>query len=455
MNRALNFLLGLGLILVVVAPSAFAAATAISQAQLKSLATLQPGQEQRVENFPVGASRSVSIRLRPVQIYSSDARIYVIDAAGKHEIPRSSRIFLRGRSDDGGASVAMSLNADGTFGGGAGNGPDGQFVLRADRSTSGAITLSAQAVESALPAGFQFNFKCGDEDIPLVSRSHDSVEAQLARATNPAINAVIPDATSLRSATVAIDTDSLFMSRLFSNSTTSATNWIAGMFNTMNTMYENDLQVQLLIGTTILRTNAATDPYAGFAQGAADGTKLNFFANYWQTNESSVPRAFATLLSGLNTSTANSCSASGIAEIDAYCNTGFSYSVNEVCTSINIDPNGAFDATIVGHELGHNFGAFHTHCTDVSNGDAPVATNTIDTCVNTEKNSGCYGGATTSCPAGGRGTIMSYCNMGVCGGVQNLLQFHPTQINDVLLPKIAANTPSCLSIDDIFKNGFE
>lgn len=50
---------------------------------------------------------------------------------------------------------------------------------------------------------------------------------------------------------------------------------------------------------------------------------------------------------------------------------------------------------------------------------------------------------------------MSYCNMGVCGAVQNLLQFHPTQINDVLLPEIAANTPSCLKLDDIFKNGFE
>ena len=117
------------------------------------------------------------------------------------------------------------------------------------------------------------------------------------------------------------------------------------MFNTMNTMYENNLQVQLLIGTTILRTNSATDPYANFAQGAADSTKLNFFANYWKTNESTVPRAFATLLSGLNASTTNSCSASGIAEIDAYCNTSFSYSVNQVCTSINIDPNGAFDAT--------------------------------------------------------------------------------------------------------------
>jgi hypothetical protein len=52
---------------------------------------------------------------------------------------------------------------------------------------------------------------------------------------------------------------------------------------------------------------------------------------------------------------------------------------------------------------------------------------------------------------------MSYCNMSVCGAVQNDLHFHPTQINDVLLPDIAAHTPSCLSTvaDRIFANGFQ
>jgi hypothetical protein len=445
---------GLGLALLAFASHVFAASTGISQPQLKSLAALRPGQEQRIENFPVGASRSAPVRLKAVQMYSSDARIFEIGANGKRELPRSTRVFLRGRSDDGTASIAMSLDANGSFANGAGNGPEGQFVLHAETSTSGSITLSAQSVESALPPGFQFDFKCGDENIGFVSKSHDSVEVQLAKAVNSAPGVVATAPSTLRFATVAIDTDSLFMSRLFGNNTTDATNWIAGMFNTMNAMYENDLQVQLLIGTTILRTNSASDPYKNFAQGVADSTKLSFFENYWHTNESAVPRAFATLLSGLNTSTPSSCSASGIATIDAYCNTSFSYNVVQVCTSINIDPNGAFDATIVGHELGHNFGAFHTHCTNVSDGNAPVATNTIDTCVNSEAGMGCYGG-TTSCPAGGKGTIMSYCNMGVCGAVQNLLQFHPTQINDVLLPEIAANTPSCLAVDDIFKNGFE
>ncbi len=55
---------------------------------------------------------------------------------------------------------------------------------------------------------------------------------------------------------------------------------------------------------------------------------------------------------------------------------------------------------------------------------------------------------------------MSYCNVNGCGsGGQNVLQFHPTQINDVLLPDISSTIsgqPGCLNTsDDIFYDGFE
>ncbi len=364
-------------------------------------------------------------------------------------------------SDDGRTVVSVSLERDGRFAEGSGSGPDGAFVLGARTNANGAITLTAQAIESALPPGFTIDFKCGNENLALASHVQDSLADQLRVATSPSL----PNATAatLRYATVAIDTDSLFMSRLFSNDTTAATNWIASMFNSINTMYERDLQVHLQVGTVILRTSSATDPYTSFTPGATS-SELSFFGNYWQTHEGSVPRAFAALLSGQESSTQNSCSASGIAWIDAYCNKGQanggqtfgSYSVNQVCTSIGIDPTGTFNARIVGHEIGHNFGAYHTHCTDVSNGNAPVDTNTIDTCYAGEAGLGCYAGA-TSCPAAMSGTIMSYCNIGACAGSQNQLQFHPTQINDVLKPAINANTPGCLTTtaDEIFADGFE
>ncbi|HPG95513.1 MAG TPA: hypothetical protein PLR28_13250, partial [Dokdonella sp.] len=115
----------------------------------------------------------------------------------------------------------------------------------------------------------------------------------------------------------------------------------------------------------------------------------------------------------------------------------------------------------VGHEVGHNFGAAHTHCSNATTGSYPTATNTIDQCSNA--GSGCYAG-TRSCPTSGpgapRGSIMSYCNQltdvngnAVCG--QNVLQFHPTHVTQVRA-RVAANTPSCLFTSDvIFANGFQ
>ncbi|MGA9334722.1 MAG: M12 family metallo-peptidase [Rudaea sp.] len=447
------------------APSLHASERLVDRATMHTLSALPRGHSLRLQAFPVGPEQVASIRFTRVPIYADDAHIYVTTASGKIEVPRSDRIFFRGYSDDGSARVALSLQADARFAEGNGDGPQGPFALKASANADGSFVFNAVPLESTLPSPDAFSFQCGNESMALgglhakdlATRLHLATSANTAAATAAV-------SSSLRYATVAIDTDSLFMSRLFSNNTTNATNWIAGMFNSMNTMYENDLQVQLLIGTTILRTNSGTDPYTGLAQNsAANGADLNLFGSYWKTNESAVSRSFAILLSGAIASSSNSCSAAGIAWIDEYCQNGFtsgsntvgSYSVNKVCTSINVDPNGSFDARIVGHEIGHNFGASHTHCTDVSTGNAPVATNTIDTCYNGEGTFGCYAGSTLSCPAGGHGSIMSYCNVTGCG-TQNLLQFHSTQINQVLLPRISANTPSCLSATDvIFADGFQ
>jgi hypothetical protein len=258
----------------------------------------------------------------------------------------------------------------------------------------------------------------------------------------------------LRGAVVAVDTDNEFMTERFNNNTGAAANWIADLFATMNVMYERDLDVRLLQGTTMLRT--ATDPYVQDGLPAADQPDLVEFGSYWQTHYGNIPRAFAMLLSGKSSS---GNSASGIAWINSYCENqsqGGSYSFNEVFTNPQV--NVGLSALIVGHELGHNFGAFHTHCTNAATGAAPTGSNTIDKCYSSEQN--CYSGA-TSCPSSGpgapAGTIMSYCNLIPCGPTgQNVAQFHPTQIN-VLNTLIAQHTPSCLSptVDVIFEDGFD
>jgi len=459
-------------VLLLVSASAAAAANPVFDSTiLGRMAALKRGESVSIDAFPAGPTRRASIRFESVSVYSDDARIFVRTAKGEKEIPRSDRIFLRGYADDG-TRIALSLNADGSFAEGSGSGPEGSFVLHSGVGPQ-ADLLAAQALETTLPTGFDFQFACGNESatldvhslVPGGTAATSTSTTSASNALASALDAATASSITLRVATVAVDTDSLFMSRLFANDTTKAANWIASLFNSMNVMYERDLAVQLKQGTTFLCGNGCSDPYTGANHIPADTSDLNIFGAYWKNHYANVTRAFAILLSGQETSTAQSCSASGIAWLEAYCqkgttqnsNTFGSYSVNQVCTSIGIDPNATFNARIVGHELGHNFGADHTHCTNATTGVARTANNTIDQCYN--KESSCYSG-TPSCPAAGAGTIMSYCNLssvsGCASGTQNLMQFHPTQISKVLLPDIAAAPLGCLNTNDVvFSNGFQ
>jgi hypothetical protein len=164
---------------------------------------------------------------------------------------------------------------------------------------------------------------------------------------------------------------------------------------------------------------------------------MDEFAAYWRYNMSSVDRDFATLMSGRGV---GSNSYSGIAWINQYCVKGVSqgdrtrgsYSFNAM--GVNRTP--ANTAIYIGHEFGHNFGSPHTHCYSPA----------VDQCYSGE-GAGCYSGA-VSCPAGGKGTIMSYCHVsagsGGAGCGTNKSEFHPT-VQNLIEGRLAANFPSCIA----------
>ena len=464
MNARWDIRLGIIVLLTVAPGLAVSAERTFERATMARLFALRAGETSKIDAFPVSPTRSASIRFERAQVYSRDAQIFVMTAAGKKVLPRSERTFLRGYSADGRDRVALAFNADGTFAQGNGSSPEGAFVLHAGPGSAGGIRLEATSLESGWPKGFKFDMRCANDSANLEVHSFNDLSAQLkALSATGAAATAAATSNALRLATVAVDTDTLFMSSLFANNATDATNYIAGMFNIMNLMYERDLLVELLVGTTVLRTTPASDPYIDFTPGAST-PELNFFANHWKVNHAAVNRSFTVLLSGQLPGDDFGCSSSGLAWVNQYCQKGFvdgnsntvgSYSIDQVCTSITLDPDGALNARLVGHELGHNFGARHTHCTDATSGNAPVSTNTIDACFNLESN--CYAGAST-CPAAGAGTIMSYCNftdVSHCAdGTQALLEFHPTQ--SAKLDTLISAQSSCLNVtDDIFFGNFE
>lgn len=406
------------------------------------LATLPTGAGLVLEGVPDGHGGRADLRFERIEPYAPGARVIRVDAAGEHELPRSRRVHWIGR--DAAGTVRGSLSFDPGFGRvtGGGYAPAGAFVWTGERDGE-RLRLHARPLAAVLPPGV----------VPEVVPGEDGLDSgrPFPDALSLALAGQVP-AGSPRAAVVAIDTDNEFLSRRFANSTSAASDWIGDLFATMNAMYVSDLNLSLQQGTTYLRT--ATDPYTVTAT-PAGSSNLNEFGGYWQANYASVPRSFAALLSGKSSS---GNSASGIAWINAYCETqsqGGSYSVNQVFTNAQVPV--VYSARIVAHELGHNFGAYHTHCTNASSGAAPTASNTIDRCYSGE--GGCYSGA-TSCPASGpgapAGTVMSYCSLIGCGNGQNVLQFHPAQVT-TLSALIAQHTPSCIAVsaDEVFSDGFD
>ncbi len=415
----------------------------VTSASLERFAASPVGARLDIAEFPSGPAATTRVAFERIEVYAPGARIIEITPDGERDLPRSTRVHLYGEGADG-SRIVLSFDPElRESPSGSGSGPSGGFVLRGERVAQG-WQLRALTPEDALPRGVKLDFGDGIDSITHPDGEpgpfdHLATPPSTAAASTPA-----------RLATVAVDTDTQFVANRFSGNTTQATAWIADLFAEMNVIYRRDLNVILVQGTTILRTGS--DPYSQTGS-PASGAHLNEFGNYWAANYGSVSRSFAMLLSGVSPSPN---SASGIAWVNSYCRTqgsGGSYSVNQIFTGSNIPV--ASSAFIVAHELGHNFGASHTHCSSASNGTAPVASGTIDQCYSGE--GGCFSG-TTSCPSSGpgapRGTLMSYCHIGSNNCGQNVLQFHPTHVTQ-LLARVAANTPTCLRTETIFTTGFQ
>ncbi|MHB1047386.1 MAG: IPT/TIG domain-containing protein [Thermoanaerobaculia bacterium] len=391
-----------------------------------TLQSLAPGESLRVDDWPVTPGRRATVHLRRFDIYAPDAKIVVIENGVAREEPRSRLAFFQGAVADGleaGSRLVTWLDPE--------TGRVGGFVA----ATRGTILLEPSLRDErevtrvlpsdALPeAGPGLAWSCGvteeGEDLPW--REEMRRAREVATLVQPGSVAAL--GTLTKTAVIAFDTDAEYLDLRFDNSASAATTHIAQLVAGMSLIYERDVAsvsgngVRILQGYTILRIGEASDPYTDTV-GSADSAKLNEFRNYWNAHypDTVVRRALAALLSGKQ---GNGLSASGIASVAALCS-GAGYSIDQLFTyPVSVTT----DLGILAHEVGHNFGAFHTH-------SCYYGTPPIDTCVTPE------GSCTpaTGCPGlqffnlvGTNGTLMSYCHIAGCSP-RNLV-FHPRSVTD-------------------------
>jgi Metallo-peptidase family M12 len=405
---------------------------------------LAPGAFAR-EELKLSDDVIADVQLRAMQIYAPDAEIWVYDGKEKRALalPTLKFYMALGESDKNQRALLMIDPA-------ASDRVSGISMLNGKHYRLSGKVDSLDQLQSTLmekPEGFDAIDSCGVIDQPT---TFDPLMA-IYQSSTPQSNRLAGS----RKARLAVDTDNEFMLQKFANNSSNASSWIASLVALMNTQsFEPDLDLTMELGTVILRPSTTTDPFNVNSGSSANDTELQEFGTVWQNNFSGTPRAFAMMLSGKST---NNFGASGIAWIDSFCRTpgfGGSYSFNKIFKFGSPNDTLADDALLVGHELGHNLGSRHTHCLDTS----PAAgLQPVDNC-SVEGGSGCYSGP-TSCPAAGKGTIMSYCNQGACGSPQNLPTFGGF-VSNLINARISANFPSCIQSNTtgaelIFRNGFE
>jgi hypothetical protein len=367
---------------------------------LASLASLAPEETLEVWDWPLAPGVARALRFRREEVYSADAQIVVVDSNGEHVLARPKLFALHGVSADGNDDrVALVLDPGtgvlhgvSTYGG-----ESYEWLASESEAAPGSLIVPSESVRLMLPEVPQWT--CSQEGLPDLGMERDPGVGSVRAMSRPSRGYMI----------VAVDTDIELMEQKFNYSSnpsgaiSAAVSYLAEVFGRMNLYYERDLNLHLAQGTTFLRV-AEPDPYS---QPSSDpSAQLNEFTSYWTANYGSVSRSVAAMFSGKS---ASAYSANGIGWLGVLCSTSNGYSFSNVFkASYN-----AGDASIVGHEIGHNAGAVHTHCPAIGQ---PV----VDYCYSGE--SGCYTGA-TECPtpatingqASVRGTLMSYCgNLSGC-----------------------------------------
>jgi hypothetical protein len=436
--------------------------------QLRSIPT---GDRIRLANLLPGGA----VELERVPVFTPDAQIVLHYESGDRLVSPPDTAFYRGWTDDiNGGLVTLSVTEGGEVRGIAKT-SDGFAIILGGPEVG--VGLEARAVSSAGPSG---GFDCANGDLsdPRPERAFAGAFDRLAG--NGAAAAPQPAALGTpHTARIAIETDTEFLAlAAFGGNTTTASNYIGGLFNYSSGIYSAEIDTTLLISSISYWVGA--DPWIQ----TNTSCMLFEYGRYWNDNNGAIDRTLSHMLSGKPTGGGVAwvgvlCSGEFIADIASYgCpglspttdNYGGAYGVTaDIDANFNPgNPTVLWDIVATAHEVGHNFNSPHTHCYENLGGSAsPVDICFAGQCGTT----GCHcGGTSLPGPVGtGSGTLMSYCHL-LGGGFSNISLTFGTGHGFGTLPERvptrmashvaseAALSPACLAFTsgiEIFSDGFE
>lgn len=358
--------------------------------------------------LPLADGSSVELELERRELFAPDAQVTYTDEAGPHALETGVAVF-RGRVRGEPGTWAVVTLAPGAVHATLFRGDERLLLMPAAMpGAAGAEPpLHALAAEAALETPLA-SWVCGVDG---------AMEAELDRGgatRRPAAPGGVQIDAPRRIFTIAVDCDSEIVATKFGGSLAAATTYVTTLLATVSLVYEKDLDLTLDVG--YLNFWTTTDPYTQ----PTSNPQLSQFRTWWNTNRSGVSRSLAHLLSGRDLG-------GGIAYLDVLCHdtsNGYGYSLSAIDCAYSYPTNATtWDANVIAHELGHNFGSWHTHsCNWGALGYITPAAATIDTCFATE--GGCNSAPLHLPPD--KGTIMSYCHQLPGGVASNLrMDFHP------------------------------
>lgn len=392
------------------------AADLLSHARLSALAM---GESTILEDFPLADAGRFALDVTRFSVITPGGRIVEGTVAGDVDLPDTGLVLLKGTvvGHDEQSSVFIAVGKWGI---------NGLVTLNDEffSITTGPYTgLLAPDAEVAVTSNFDLTATTDSfcHYDPGIAKLNPTREGPIEADDQPLFTS---RGTTCRLASLAIDSDYEFTNRLFGNNTSASADYAQTLLGATSTIYERDIGVSISIG--YLRVwGSNIDPYT---TGNLD-TFLEQVRSEWRTNMTAISRVVVHGLSGRNLG-------GGVAYLNVLCSRNLGYGVSSSLAGSFPNPpqdhsNANWDIIVVPHEIGHNFGAQHTH-----DYNPP-----IDQC------------GSGNCAGAWGGTIMSYCHL-CSGGVRNIvLNFYPSiaaimQSRAQAASCIDTSTGSYVTVDD-------